>query len=346
MLHRIMDLPKSGECALILVERNESESTFLFALSTKESGYAFQYLKFFSEMMESAEDGKYGHQLISVSERATRLVSEIDDIPPMSQVVTRVLQLLSDPEKSLRDLEKVLAEDQAMVARIIRVSNSSLYRSVQEIRSLNKALARLGLKAIRSILLASATRDLLLSDKSAGGMWSRHLWQHAKECALASRHIADHIKHPDPEEAFVGGMLHDMGKILILLKHRNLFHQIHKLQVGENLSSVEAERFVLGFSHPELGGLLMEKWHMPQILNTCVQYHHQTDTTGEAHVLVRIVAYANCISNLYGLNDPVGESRYKKDIEDFRRHFNLEGINAETLEAKIVEDFKNEDLLD
>jgi HD-like signal output (HDOD) protein len=346
MMTRLLDLPPSGECALILVERDPEQSQLLFALSTKESGYAFQYLKFFSEMMESAETGAYGNQLISVSERATRLVSEINDIPPMSQVVTRVLQLLSDPERSLKDLAVALAEDQAMVARIIRVSNSALYRSLQETRNLDKALARLGIKAIRSILLTSATRDLLMSDKSAGGMWSRFLWQHAKECAMASRRIAERVKYPDPEEAFVGGMLHDMGKMVILLKHRNLFQQIRKLQAGENLSSVEAERFVLGFSHPELGGLLMEKWHMPEILNTCVQYHHQLEASGENEMLDRIVAYGNCISNLRGINDSVGAGHYEKEIEEHRRHFNLEGAAVESLEEQIAEEFKQTDMLD
>jgi HD-like signal output (HDOD) protein len=345
ILGRLLALPPSGECALIQVERSPEESQLLFALSIKESGYAFQYLKFFSEMMESAEDGAYGKQLVSVSERATRLVSEIDDIPPMSRVVTRVLQLLSDPEKSLNDLAVVLAEDQAMVARIIRVSNSTLYRSLEDTRSLDKALARLGIRAIRSILLTSATRDLLMSDKSAGGMWSRFLWQHAKECAMASRRIAERVKYPDPEEAFVGGMLHDIGKMVILLKHRNLLQQIRKLQVGENLGSVEAERFVLGFSHPELGGLLMEKWHMPEILNTCVQYHHQPGASGGNTQLTRIVAYGNCLSNLNGVNESVGADRYAKEIEAHRRHFNLEGA-AEALEGMIIEDFRQMDVLD
>lgn len=346
MMGRILDLPPSGECALILVDRNSNMSQFLFALSAKESGYAFQYLKFFSEMMESAEHGEYGNQLISVSERATRLVAQVDDIPPMSQVLTRVLQLLSDPGKSMKDLAAVLSEDQAMVARIIRVSNSALYRSMQEIRSLDKALARLGIKAIRSILLTSATRDLLLSDKSAGGVWSRFLWQHAKECALASRRIAERVKYFDPEEAFVGGMLHDMGKMVILLKHRSLFQQIRKLQAGENLGSVEAERFVLGFSHPELGGLLMEKWHMPGILGTCVQYHHQSEAAGENDTLVRIIAYANCLSNLYGLNESVGADLYGREIETFRRKFNLEGSDAEALENLVKEDFNQADMFD
>jgi HD-like signal output (HDOD) protein len=346
VMGRLLDLPPSGECALILVERGAEQSQLLFVLSAKDSGYAFQYLKFFSEMMESTETGAYGNQLISVSERATRLVSEINDIPPMSQVVTRVLQLLSDPDKSMNELAAVLAQDQAMVARIIRVSNSALYRSLQETRSLNKALARLGIKAIRSILLTSATRDLLMSDKSAGGMWNRVLWQHAKECAMASRRIAERVKYPDPEEAFVGGMLHDMGKMVILLKHRNLFQQIRKLQAGENIGSVEAERFVLGFSHPELGGLLMEKWHMPEILNTCVQYHHQPDASPANALLDRIVAYGNCFSNLNGQNESVGVEHYTREIEAHRRHFGLEAADIEALEGLILEDFKQADMLD
>ncbi len=342
---QVLNLPPSGECALILVERHPEESQFLFAFSAKESGYAFQYLKFFSEMMESAENGD-GGKLIPVSERATKLVAEIDDIPPMSQVVSRLLQMLSDPEKSLKDLAAILAEDQAMVARIIRVSNSALYRSVQEISNLNNALTRLGIKAIRSILLTSATRDLLLSDKSAGGMWSRVLWQHAKECALASRRIADHVKYPDPEEAFVAGMLHDMGKLVILLKHRNLYQQIRKIQSGENVSSTEAERFVLGFSHPEVGGMLMEKWHMPETLKICVQYHHDPASSSGDKKLSWIIAYGNALSNLYGLNEPVGAELYSESVKEARSHLKIGDGEAESLEQLVVEDLKQSDLFD
>jgi len=342
MMGKLLDLPPSGECALILVERTAEESRFLFALSNKEPGYAFQYLKFFSEMMESKEKGE--GTLVSVSERATKLVAEVDDIPPMSQVVTRVLQLLSDPEKSIKDLATVLSEDQAMVARIIRVSNSALYRSLQEVRNLNQALSRLGLKTIRSILLTSATKDLLISDKSAGGMWSRVLWQHAKETAVASRRIAEHVKYPDPEEAFVGGMLHDMGKLVILLKHRNLFQQVRKLQSGENLGSDEAERFVLGFSHPEIGGLLMEKWHMPEALKHCIQNHHQPASAGDDGALTRIVAYGNVISNLNGMNETAGVEKYQRDLLGIRKLLNIG--DADALEAQVVEDLKQADVFE
>lgn len=344
MMGQLLDLPPSGECALILVERTTEESQFLFALSNKEPGYAFQYLKFFSEMMGN-KSGRPA-PLVSVSERATKLVAEVDDIPPMNQVVTRVLQLLSDPDKSIQDLAQVLSEDQAMVARIIRVSNSALYRSLQEVRNLNQALSRLGLKTLRSILLSSATKDLLITDKSAGGMWSRVLWQHAKECALASRRIAEYVNYSDPEEAFVGGMLHDMGKLVILLKHRNLFQQIRKLQSGENLGSDEAERFVLGFSHAEIGGLLMEKWHMPEALKHSIQNHHQPAASGADNQLTRIVSYGNIISNLHGMNETVGAEKYLQNLREIRNLLNVRGDNAEAFEQQVVEDFKQADVFE
>jgi HD-like signal output (HDOD) protein len=343
---RLLDLPPSGECALLLVERSPEESHFLFALTAKESPNAIRYLKFFAEMMASAEEGDAGSQLLPVSERASRLVSEVDDIPPMSHVVNRVLQLLSEPERSIEDIASVLSEDQAMVARIIRVSNSALYRSLQEVRGLNSAMTRMGFKAIRSILLSSAAKDLLLSDKGTGGMWGRVLWQHAKECALASRRIAEQISYQDPEEAFVGGMLHDMGKMIILLKHQNLIPQIRKFQTAENLNSVEAERRVLGFSHSEIGGLLMQKWHMPEILTHCVRHHHRPDASGEGGQLAWIVSYGNCLSNLHGLNESIGTTFYEREIENFRRHFSLEDAQAEAFEHMVTEDFKKSEILD
>jgi hypothetical protein len=90
----------------------------------------------------------------------------------------------------------------------------------------------------------------------------------------------------------------------------------------------------------------MEKWHMPEILNTCVQYHHQPDASPANALLDRIVAYGNCFSNLNGQNESVGVEHYTREIEAHRRHFGLEAADIEALEGLILEDFKQADMLD
>ena len=358
VLSSVLSLPQEGDCALLLTENRADEALFLFAVSKKGNGAqgAFEHLKMFSQLMGSPGEGIEVDHLegestdflidslpdepwVKEMAYAKKLAAQVGDLLPMPQVIARVLQLLADPKRSASELEAVLSDDQAIVARIIRISNSALYRGVKKVSNLKHALARLGTKELRSLVLTSSTRSLFSHGRS-GSVWSRMLWQHAKECALAARCIAGHLNYPDPEEAFAGGLLHDVGKIVLLLKRPDDYRQVRKQRTAENQSSLDAEKAVLGVGHTLVGHLLMEKWQMPEILNACVLHHHRPQMAGDNENLARIISYGNCLSNLYGDQEAISADYYMNEIQDIRTYFKLTDARAKTLEDLVKEDFK------
>jgi putative nucleotidyltransferase with HDIG domain len=254
--------------------------------------------------------------------------------------------MLADSNRSMPEVSAVLAEDQAMVARILKVSNSPLYRSGEEIRTLRHALTRLGVKTIRNLVLSASTRSMFPMAHTTLGMWSRALWQHAKECALCARAVARAIGYSDPEEAFAGGMLHDLGKLIILLNHADAYRQIRKKQFSKNQSSVEAEQSVLGFDHTVAGEMLMKKWQMPPILRACVRYHHQSEEVEEFQQVVRIVSYGNHLSNLHGVSESAATEKRTEVLERERQFLGIDTENAEIIESTIIADLKQSDVFD
>jgi putative nucleotidyltransferase with HDIG domain len=275
-----------------------------------------------------------------------RMIGAIQELPPMPNVVTRILQLLSDPNSKMADLTEVLSHDQALVARLIKVGNSAFYGRGQKTSTLSQAVVRLGTRTIRSLVLAATTRSLFPMDQTNVGIWGQALWQHSVECGLASRRVAELVRYADPEEAFVGGVLHDVGKVVILLSTPEEYRGIRKKQTSGRASSVGAETAVLGFDHTRVGELLLERWQMPQNLKACVRYHHDPHEAGDFETLASIVACGDYLSHTHGAQ--AGESGFEDsiDITAITERLRLSLDHMQMLQEKIVEDFAYSNMLD
>ena len=265
----------------------------------------------------------------------------------MPYIVNKALDLLSDPESDTKDLVNLLIEDQSLVARLIQVSNSVLYLRGEKAKTVSQTITKLGSKVVRSILLAASTRTLFPMDQTSVGIWGQALWQHSKECGLASRRVAEFIHFSDPEEAFVGGVLHDIGKVFILLNYPEEFGLIKKRQVHDKVLSTNAEVEFLGFDHIKVGLLFMEKWKMPQSLQECVQYHHDLCSLKNFNSLAPIIAYGDYLSHMYGAQaDTMPQGENGVDVESIQNHLNLSNESVTALHEAVISDLSQSDFLD
>ncbi len=233
------------------------------------------------------------------SQKALALIDELGELPAMPTTVSRVINLLSDPDANMREVTQTISRDPALTARILRVSNSVLYGGAQEVTSLDRALVRLGLRTARSIAIVTATRSLFPTGDDDMESWARRLWQHSVETGVAARRIARIAGSVDPEEAFVAGLLHDIGKVVMLIKCTDAFHRIVRAQAS-GADGLAAERDELGFDHALLGGALAERWGLARELVQAVHRHHWPDDADEPDTLVDIVALADHIAHVYG----------------------------------------------
>jgi len=332
LIEKFSGRTESGECALIPVVIKGQVAVFLYVFS--EKGFTGispqQYLELLSWMvtpkktMADAEVLKA--KAVDRAETkdqvganggpiATQLVAKIYELPPLPTVVTRALDMLSDPEVDIREVEKVIGNDQSLVTKLIKISNSALYSGLQRVESLSQALARLGARTTKSLILSTSMQAYFFRNNPGMKTWGQSLWQHAAECGTAARRIAVAAGYDDPEKAFVGGVLHDIGKLVLLLVSGDIYRRIQSLKKRESLRDHEAEKRILKTDHMEIGELLMEKWNMPASAKACVKFHHHVERAGTDPSLVRIVAYANHLSHLHGtpfqwfVSDPEGVSK-------------------------------------
>jgi len=207
-------------------------------------------------------------------EQLQKIIMTTRDLPAMPQVASKVLELSSDPNTSAFQLQQVIADDQAMTARILKIANSALYSCSRKIKTLTEAIVMLGFNSIRSLVVTSAARNLYNTRTSQTGLKERLLWEHSIGCAFACRIMAGETRPALTEEAFLAGLMHDIGKLVLNLQTPEMFDQIVQVVYNENRSFARTEQEIYGFDHTEVGALLVNKWKLSPILEEVIRNHH------------------------------------------------------------------------
>ena len=226
------------------------------------------------------------------------------ELPAMPRTVTAVLELLASPDWTIPAIEATIAGDPAMVARMISVSNSAFYGASHEIRTLNQSLVRLGYRAIRSLVIVAGARALFPQDDDLVGRRGRELWRHSAATGVAGRLVAEAVKQRDPDDAFAAGVLHDIGKVVILLNRPDEYERILELVLSGGSASSVAEMEVVGVDHAHLAACLTSRWNLPAGIVGAIVGHHEPDQAGDHARLARIVACADDLAHLHEGGDP------------------------------------------
>jgi two-component system cell cycle response regulator len=244
------------------------------------------------------------------------ILSKLDstrDLLTLPQVLKEVLRVVDKKDSSVSDIGKIIIQDVALTAKILRMANSAFYGRMYEISTVNQAIVILGLRAVKALALSTSIFDIV-NNKNLKPVFDQKLfWRHSLEVAVCSRMIAEEINYQPAEEAFVAGLLHDLGLIFLGNQFPKEYEQIWKrIAQGEDICKLEQE--VLGTNHSAVGRYIAENWNLPNNIKIALANHHNTPEHGkieENNVLWKIVALANLISKnaLENAND------YK--VEDF-----------------------------
>ena len=207
-------------------------------------------------------------------QQLSSLILSTQDLPAMPHVASKVLELSGDPNTSADQLRQVISDDQAMTARILKIANSAMYACSRQVKTLTEAIVMLGFDSIRSLVVTSAARSLYSADNSRMGLKERLLWEHSVGSAFACRLMVLE-RHPQlAEEAFLAGLMHDIGKLLLNLQVPSKFDEIVQIVYNENRHFCETEQELLGFDHTNVGAMLVAKWNLPPLLEQIIADHH------------------------------------------------------------------------
>jgi putative nucleotidyltransferase with HDIG domain len=223
----------------------------------------------------SNQDGK-------LSQRA---MGALGKLPPFSPILNKLLASLAGEDVSFSKLGELIEKDTVVAGNIIHLVNSALYARRATITSVRHALALLGMDKVRNTLLGMSI-SRMWSQVKTPPIWSMARFnRHSAAVAILSDQIASRTRTEYPEGAFVGGLLHDLGRLLIALGLPDEFTHLVKLHEQSGRSWTECELELLGFTHAELSAEALEKWKFPVEVQAAVRDHHHPPAFAAGAVL-------------------------------------------------------------
>ncbi|HDP70453.1 MAG TPA: HDOD domain-containing protein [Actinobacteria bacterium] len=260
-----------------------------------------------------------------------KILADIDDIPPFSQIATKALKLINDPKSSAIDIGKVISHDQALTAKVLRMANSAYYGFPRKVATVGEAIVILGYDTLKSVVFALSMRGFYDRPAKGYALQKGELWRHAVACALTARLIGNYINYYDSEEPFVAGLLHDVGKLVLSDYVKEEYEKITDALTSQNSTFLDAERAVLGFEHQEIGMKISEKWNLPEKIVEAIGFHHNPTEAKIDPLLVSIVHVADFICLSLGIG--IGADGMLYALEG--KALEIVGINSTELDGLI-----------
>ena len=223
----------------------------------------------------------------------------------MPRVVGEVLRLLDDPNSRQADIAHLLQQDPALVAILLRFANSPVFAQARTVDSVERAVMLLGREHLRRLVIAGAVTQASERLPAQERLPLEVFWRHTSYCALIARLLAERVAPGLAGTVFLGGLLHDLGQLILFSQEPQAEHQAFLRSLGElaTFSPQEAERAELGFDHAQLGGALADHWGLPESLGACLHYHHAPlEAPEEYQIAVGLVHIANTGAHLAELD--------------------------------------------
>jgi HD-like signal output (HDOD) protein len=240
-----------------------------------------------------------GDKKASALEAVLRRIDEISTLP---QIALRVMEVAKDENSSAADLKDIMENDVALCARVLRCVNSSAYSLRSKVSNVQQAITYLGLKQIRNLAMTASVAELFAKDEKIGPYRRRDLWRHLVAVGICARLIAMRRNMRNFDDAFLAGLLHDVG-IVLEDQHAHAPFALAIQAIHPQRPLSDAERAHLGFDHTMLGEKLAEAWGFPEPVRAAIRYHHvSVNYRGPEINIVRAVEVANVICTLKGIS--------------------------------------------
>jgi len=233
------------------------------------------------------------------------LLNDLGEIPTLPSIATTIMEKTLDTKVNARQIAQMVEKDQALSIKVLKVANSPFYRRIKEISTIRGAVVLLGFNVLKSIVLSISVINLF-NEKDKRALDFYKFWQHSIACAVCAKAIANKVFPASAEDAFIAGLLHDLGKVVAdqLICDKGEYSEVLEVMNRANSNIIQVEKKIMGIDHATLGRFLMEKWNLPSHLCRTIGYHHNLGEIEGDDVTIKlcsIIHVADIVTNHLGL---------------------------------------------
>ncbi len=274
-------------------------------------------------------------------EQIQKIIQKVNEseIASIKTVLIHIIDVLNNPDSTARDLKSAIELDPPLTGKILRIANSAYYASRTKIDSLDKAIVWLGFSSVRELAIHQKTAEIFSAGTLIEGYSRERLWQHCIAVAQLLKNIYRKEFGERGEHAYITGILHQMGIIVLDQFFPDEFREIATVSARKEQNFIDLERQVLGLTHPEIGAAVLGHWGLPEDIVQPVLYHHSPTAAPMAirkASMALFVADNMCQINEVGFTDsPVfNEPLFERCLDSLHINYkSLEALYKEVLEA-------------
>lgn len=278
---------------------------------------------------------------IASSETALTRILNSKNLPTLPVIASKLLVLTAEEDATLTGIAELIAQDMALSAKVLRVANSSFYSFPQQIGTINQAVSILGINAVRSLVLSFSFLTIGKQQKNSS-FDLQQFWERSLVEAVGTKLIIEQTNDSDPEEAFTGGLLQNIGYLILAVtmptEYSAYQEQSSKLTSDKNggpsqAALLDLERQHFGITHPEAGYAVAQSWGLPETLLLPIRWHHEPlnakVTSARGKHIIRATYLADTLSHLFYSEWP--EQYHKQFRSDAKQLLGLKVLSVNTI---------------
>src|SRR5687768_405081 len=259
-------------------------------------------------------------------------LKKVTAIATLPEVTARIITTVEDKNSTATQLHQIISHDPALVTRILKVVNSAFYGLPGQIGSVERAIVLLGLNAIKNIAVAASLGQLFRGVELCEGFAAKDLWTHCVGVGVTAREMARAMKIPIADEAFLAGMIHDIGILVLLQTNPDKLRSVCETVKITKGDFCALERELIGTDHQELGKGLAEMWRFPRSCQLVAGYHHQPQSLSNDRLLVSVVYIADTI---------VAQANHGFNLTALHQKLDDAGLGDMTVDPLLIERIKS-----
>lgn len=227
-----------------------------------------------------------------------RILTNAGDPPSLPDIYYQISFEVDNPNSSINKISEIITRDQALTSRLLRIANSAFYGFSSRVDTISEALQRIGLRELRDLVLCSTVIDQFETIPQ-DIMKIEDFWKHSIYCAICSAALASERHEASPERFFVGGLLHDIGRLILLRSIPEETAEVFKLSVENDKRVYTNEAELIGPCHDEVGAALLNLWKLPPNTIEMVRYHHSPTLSSNSISEASIIHIADFLANAF-----------------------------------------------